>query len=197
MRRALIPIRVIEQVELMILLRIVPLPRLHDLRHDRLRPTKRVCLLVIGHMRSLHLALDFLCYPCLLGRVREDRRAVLRTRVGPLLIQNTRVVRAEEELCRRRRSAPRTPRRSRRGEKLTDKLLVAHNARIELDPKRLRVPGVGAAHLAVRGVVDLPAGVPDGGLEDALVLGGRVVLQENVLDAPEAACCERRDLWCS
>lgn len=32
--------------------------------------------------------------------------------------------------------------------------------------------------------------VSDGGPEDALVLGGRVVLEEDVLDAPEAACSE-------
>ena len=40
----------------------------------------------------------------------------------------------------------------------------------------------------------LPAGVSDGGLEDALVLLGREVLQEDVLDAPEAPSREGRHL---
>lgn len=42
--------------------------------------------------------------------------------------------------------------------------------------------------------VGLPARVADGGGEDALVLRGRVVLEEDVLCAPEAAGRERRDL---
>ena len=53
--------------------------------------------------------------------------------------------------------------------------------------------GLARAHVLVAGIRDvLPAsGVPDGGLEDALVLRGRVVLEEDVFDAPETSCCER------
>jgi hypothetical protein len=52
------------------------------------------------------------------------------------------------------------------------------------------------AHVAVvrRPRALVPARVADGGFENALALRGRVVLEEDVLDAPEASSRERRDL---
>ena len=56
--------------------------------------------------------------------------------------------------------------------------------------------GRAGAHCAVVGVlrIGFSASVANGGLEDALALRGREVLQEDVFCAPEAARGERRDL---
>ena len=78
---------------------------------------------------------------------------------------------------------------------LTDELLVLHDARIELDAHRLRVVRRARAHRLVVGVLRalLAPGVADCRLEDALVLLGREVLEEDVFDAPEASRGKRRD----
>ena len=57
------------------------------------------------------------------------------------------------------------------------------------------VRGTGA-NLSIVRIIDVPSGVPDGGLEDPLVLGRRIVLQKYVFDSPEASPCKRGDFWC-
>ena len=52
------------------------------------------------------------------------------------------------------------------------------------------VGGAGANLLVVR-IIGVSSGVPDGGLEDPLVLRRRVVLQEYMLDSPETSSCKR------
>ena len=79
---------------------------------------------------------------------------------------------------------------------LTNELRVPDHARVELDAQRLRVLRRARAHLLVRrlrGVLP-SARVADGRLDDALVLGRRIVLEEDVLDAPEAAAGEGGEL---
>lgn len=88
MRRALIPPRIPIQIQLMILLRIPPLPRLQDLRaHGPLFPPL-----------LLHLLRDFLRLLLLLRGVVEDGAAVLRTRVHALAVLGRGVVHLVEEL---------------------------------------------------------------------------------------------------
>jgi hypothetical protein len=81
---------------------------------------------------------------------------------------------------------------------LTNELGVGHFGGVELDAERLGVARRAGADLSVgrvrRGGV--PARVAHGGLQNALVLFGRVVFEEDVLDAPEAAGGERGDLRC-
>ena len=42
-------------------------------------------------------------------------------------------------------------------------------------------------------IIGASTGIPDGGLENPLVLGRRVVLQEYMLDSPEATARKRGD----
>ncbi len=88
MRRALIPPRVMVQIQLMIILRIPPPARLQDLRRDLpiLKP------LLLRRLRDLH-RLGFL-----LGGVVEDGAAVLRARVHALPVLGGGVVHAVEKL---------------------------------------------------------------------------------------------------
>lgn len=100
---------------------------------------------------------------------------------------------AVEELCSR--SAPHHG-KARNDSARTNKLGIPDLAGIELNAERLSVVGPSLADgLVVRALdVFAPAGVADAGLEDALALRDGVVLQEDVLDAPEAACGEGREL---
>jgi hypothetical protein len=68
-----------------------------------------------------------------------------------------------------------------------DQFPIAHDLRIELDPHRLCMLRLAAAHAFVVWIdrVRRAAGVPDACGEDAL--GRREMLDENVLGAPEAA----------
>jgi len=77
----------------------------------------------------------------------------------------------------------------------TDELSIGHHAGIELDFDSLGMVGSTGAHILVLWIRDVlsSSGVSDGGLEDALVLRGRVMLEEYVFDAPEAPCGERGD----
>lgn len=44
-------------------------------------------------------------------------------------------------------------------------------------------------------IAGISSSIPDGGLEDPLVLGGRIVLQEYMFDSPETTACKRGDFW--
>ena len=54
------------------------------------------------------------------------------------------------------------------------------------------VRGTGA-NVSIARIIGVPSGIPDGGLEDPLVLGRRVVLEEYVFDSPEAPSCKGSD----
>ena len=79
--------------------------------------------------------------------------------------------------------------------RLTNEFSVRHDIRVKLDPQSLGVVRGTGAHLSIVRIIDVSSGVPDGGLEDPLVLGRRIVLQEYVLDSPEASPCKRGDFW--
>ena len=89
MRRTLIPPRIIPQIQLMVILRVPPLPRLQDLR--RYFPLRLPPLL--GHLLRHDIRLCLL-----LGRVREDGAAVLCARVHALAVGRGGVVHLVEEL---------------------------------------------------------------------------------------------------
>ena len=80
----------------------------------------------------------------------------------------------------------------------TDELVVLDDARVELNFQSFRMVGRAGADLVVARVlrVLLSTRVPHRGLEDALVLLDGVVLEEDVLDAPEAAGGEGGDFRC-
>ena len=52
---------------------------------------------------------------------------------------------------------------------------------------------VTRTNFGVVGLIGLPSRESYGGLDDTLVLFGRVVLQEYVFDSPETPSCERSD----
>ncbi len=87
MRRALIPAGVLIQVQLMISLRVPPLPGLQDLRRDRL-VLPPLLLRLLGDLARL---------PLLLRRVVEDGGPVLRAGVGALPVFGRGVVHLVEE----------------------------------------------------------------------------------------------------
>ena len=79
---------------------------------------------------------------------------------------------------------------------LANELVVSHHAWVEFNPQCLSMIGAPRAHRTVIRVRHtlLPTRIPHGGLQDALVLRNRIVLQENVFDAPEASCSKGGDL---
>ena len=87
MRRTLVPAGIIMQIQLMILFRIPPLPRLQDLRRDR--PALPPLLLRSFCNRLGHLLL--------LGTMVEDRGAVLRAGVHALPVFRSGIVHLVEE----------------------------------------------------------------------------------------------------
>jgi hypothetical protein len=79
---------------------------------------------------------------------------------------------------------------------LTDKLSVRNHLRVKFDLESLCMPRPSRADQTVIGVlrVLVTSGIPDCSLQDALIFSYGVVLEENVLYAPEAARGERRQL---
>ena len=146
---------VLDQVLLVVLLRRPERRRRRDLGRDRLAELSLRACLRLG--RDLEL----------LGRVGEDRGAVLAADVPALAVHLGRVVQAPEPV---------------------DELAVRDLGRIEGDFDRLGVAGGAAADRLVVGLVHVPAGVADLDVGDA----GRVA--EVDLDAPEAARGERGGL---
>ena len=72
---------------------------------------------------------------------------------------------------------------------LTHKFSIRHNCRIKLDPECLRMVRITRTHQPVTWVLrdGVATSVPDRRLQYTLVLRGGVVLQKDVLGAPEAA----------
>src|SRR5271167_1902566 len=97
----------------------------------------------------------------------KDRRAVLAADIEALPVAGSRIVDLPERL---------------------EQLRVADLGRVEPDLDRLGMAGAVPADPLVGGVRDVPAGIPDSGLQHP------VDLAEGRLDAPEASCGECRAL---
>ena len=95
----------------------------------------------------------------------ENRGAVLRTDVVPLLVGRRWIVQTEE---------------------VVEDFAVADLRRIELDLDRLRVSRAAGLHILVHRMLRLAAGVPDLGIDHA----GQ--LPEELLDSPKAAARQCR-----
>jgi hypothetical protein len=76
---------------------------------------------------------------------------------------------------------------------LTDKFSISHDFGVKFDPQSLGVVRRARANLSVGRIIGVSSDIPDGGLEDPLVLGRGVMLQEYVFDSPEASSCKRSD----
>jgi len=163
----------------MIIFRVIPVPSLDDLSGN-LRP--------MGvEVFPLHLFSHPLGDVSLRWRVVEDGRAVLSPTVVSLPIESRRVMCAVEEF---------------------NELSIGYYVRVKLDPQRFSVVRGTRTNSSVARIVDVSPGIPDSGLEDPLVLGRRVVLQEYMFDSPEASSCEcgdfgsdlswgRHRVWCA
>lgn len=146
-------------------------------------------------MLRLYLLRDPLRRLGLFVAVREDCGAVLRSSVSTLAIHGRRIVRAVEKFCVQISMIFWSPASGRDEATLTDQLSVRYLAGIKLDSHSFGMVRSTAAHLLIRRVLDerVAASIAHGGGEDALVLLRRVVLHEDVLDAPEASrgeCCD-------
>lgn len=126
---------------------------------------------------------------------KSQRVELTSTSVLPLPVLCRRVVRPVEELCNAMGSVRI---HHAHGEIRTNELAIAHNARVKLYPQCLGVVGRPSADSGVVRVLRilLPACVSNRRLQDSLVLSNRIVLQKNVLYAPEASCGERCNLRC-
>jgi len=154
----------------MVLLCIPPFGRLYDLRDNGLVLWSEVLL--------LDLFRDTLGNGDLIIRVCEDGRTILCTGISALAIHCRWIMRAIKEF---------------------DKLGVAYDIWIKLDSYRLGVVSRSSADRLVVGVFDegVASCVTNGCLQDALVLGGRVVLEKDVFDTPEASSSESCDFGCA
>jgi len=148
----------------MVVFRIEPFPGLNDLSGDFCPVGVEVFLLyLLGHPLG----------DVLLGwRVVEDGGAILGPAIFSLSIESGRVMCAIEEF---------------------NELSVGHDVWVELDPQGLSMVRGTGTNFSVFGIVGVSSGIPDGGLEDPLVLGRRVVLQEYMFNSPETAPCKSRD----
>ena len=70
---------------------------------------------------------------------------------------------------------------------LTNELSIGHNVRVKLNPQSFSVVCGTGTNLSVVRITGVSSGIPDGGLEDSLVLRGRVVLQEYMFDSPKTS----------
>jgi len=148
----------------MVVLRVEPFSSLNDLGGDLRAMGVEVFLL---HLLSHPLGDIFLS-----GRVVEDGRAILSSAVTPLPVESRRIMCAVEEF---------------------NEFSIRHDIWVKLNPQSLGVVRRTIANLSIVRIIDVASGVPYGGLEDALVLGRRIVLQEYVFDSPEASPCKRGD----
>ena len=79
---------------------------------------------------------------------------------------------------------------------LTNEFSIGHYLWVELDPQSLCVVRGTRANFSIIRIIGVSSGIPYGGLEDSLVLGRRVVLQEYVFNPPEASSCKCGDFGC-
>jgi len=159
--------RVLKEIKLMVVLRIEPFSSLNDLGGDLRAVGVEVVLL---HLLSHPLGDVFLS-----GRVVEDGRAILGSAVAPLPIESRRIVCTVEEF---------------------NEFSVRHDIWVKLDPQSLGVVCGTRTNISVVWIVGVPSSIPDGGLEDSLVLGRRIVLQEYVFDSPETSPRKGGDFGC-
>lgn len=164
MSGTLIARRVLEEVKLVVVLRIEPFSALSDLCGDlRAVGVKVFLLYLLSHpLRNIFLG----------GGVIEDGRAILSSAIASLPVESRRIMCAVEKF---------------------DEFSIRHDAWVELDPQSLGVVRGTRANVSVVRVIGVPSGVSDGSLEDPLVLGRRIVLQEYVFDSPKASSCKCSD----
>src|SRR2546421_1706134 len=148
------------EVVAMVLLRRVERPERLELGHNRIVP----------HLAGPKLGHDALRRRLLLGRMVENRRAVLRAHVAALTVQRRRVVNREEHV---------------------QQLVERHDGGIEADLHDLGVTGGAGAHVLVRRVGHTTPRIAGLDLLHALQL------LERGFEAPEAPAGEGRDfaLW--
>jgi len=164
----LISARILEQIQLVIFLRVPPLGDRGNLRDDLLA------------FRSEILRLDFCCHlpgnRFLLWGMKENPGSILGARISALLIQRGGVVSAIEEF---------------------NKIGITDHTGIKLNPQSLRMISCSSTHALVCGVCHewVSTSVSNRSLEDSFVLGGWKVFEKDVFDAPEAAVRECRNLW--
>jgi len=86
--------------------------------------------------------------------------------------------------------------RGERSNGLTNEFGIRHDIWIELDLQSLSVVRRTSANFSIFRIIGVPSSVSDGGLENSLVLGRRIMLQEYMFDSPEAPSCKGSDFWC-
>jgi len=165
MGSTLVARRVLEEVKLVIVLRIEPFASFDD-PGDDLRPVGVKVFLL--YLFSHSLSDVFLG-----GRVVEDGRAVLSPTVEPLPVEGCRVVCTVEEF---------------------NELSISHGVWVEFNPHGLSVVRGTRTNFLVFRIVGVSSGVSDSSRKDPLVFGGGKVFQEYMLDSPEAPCCKCSDL---
>ena len=180
---ALVPIRILEQVQLVIILRIPPRSRFHNLSHNRL-PDGREMLVLDLLCNTLRNGLLFwgvmentrsiFCERSSVTIYSSQRRKLTRSRIRPLSVQGRRVMGTIEKLCNS------TQFRSGRisNTQLTHKLIVRHLVRIKLNPQRLSMTRNAQADrpiIWVRRIRFAPS-VTNRSAQNALVICGRVML---------------------
>lgn len=155
---------VLEEVKLMIFLGVDPLSSFNDLSNN-LRPVRVKVFLL--HFLGHSLGNIFL-----VGGVVKDGRAILSSTVVTLFINGCWIMCAVKEF---------------------NELGVRHDLRVELNPQSFGVACSSRTDVVVGCVITLSPGIPNGGLENTLILRRRVVFLENVFDSPKASPRERSD----
>jgi hypothetical protein len=68
---------------------------------------------------------------------------------------------------------------------LTNELSVRYDDWVELYPQSLSVVRGARANILVARIVGFPSSIPNGGLDNPVVLRRRIMLQEDMFDPPE------------
>lgn len=116
-----------------------------------------------------------------------------RSRIRSLSVQGCRVMGAIEKFCNS--TSFRSGRMSNHCQ-LTHKFIVGHLVRIKLDPQRLSMARNARADRPIIWIrpIHFPPGVTNRSAQNAFVVCGRVMLQKDVLHAPETPGGERGNL---
>lgn len=155
---------VLEEVKLMVLLGVDPLSSFNDLSNNLCPVRVEVFLLhFLGHP---------LCNIFLGGGVVKDGRTILSSTVVTLFVNGCWIMCAVKEF---------------------NEFSIRHNPRVEFNPQSFGVACSSRTDGVVGRVVRLSPGIPNGGLENSLILRRRVVFLEYVFDSPKASPRERSD----
>jgi len=127
---------------------------------------------------GLHFLSNSLRRLQLLGAVIEDSGTILGSLIVSLGVYGRRIVRSVE---------------------VFDEFRIADYAWIKLDPECFSVAGTSAANLLIGrvGAGIVSTGIANSCLQYPLVLGNRVVFQEDMFNSPETSSSESSDFWCA